>query len=459
VKKTFWEKRIPTLLGICIIVIGIGFTTFLTNKGVITFGRAALSETPENILISNISDTSFTVSYTTAIDVLGSLSFGKDKNLGATVFDDRDQGAQTVTARKTHHITLRSLQPNTKYVFAIISGKTTFLHNNQLFEATTGSTLETQPTSQQPISGNVLLPDGSSPKDAIVYLTASGIQTLSTLLGADGNYLLPLNTVRSDDLQSYALFAENATLKILVVSPLGKSNATILATQSKSVPPVTLTNDYDFTINTNPIASVSAYFGFPTFSATPSATASPQILSPRKEEGLSDQKPLFKGTASPGATIKVIIHSDEQITTQVTADNNGTWTFRPDQNLSPGQHTVTITTTDPFGVLRTITQSFTVFAQGSQVNQSATPSATPVVTITPTIIPSKTPSPTIQPLGTITQTASQSPTAIPTFVILPTTTPVQPGSASVVSLGFFAIAAVTVGLLLFFLSKGGISSL
>jgi hypothetical protein len=75
-KKTIWDKRIPTLLGILLIAIGIGLTSFLVNQGVVLTGHASPSTSPQNVRITNITDNSFTVSYNTDGDVIGSLNYG-----------------------------------------------------------------------------------------------------------------------------------------------------------------------------------------------------------------------------------------------------------------------------------------------------------------------------------------------------------------------------------------------
>ncbi len=90
-RRTIWSKRIPTLLGILLIAIGVGITSYLVNTGVIITSKAGPLETAQNIRISNITDSSFTVSFTTEALVIGSLNFGKDKNLGQTALDERDK--------------------------------------------------------------------------------------------------------------------------------------------------------------------------------------------------------------------------------------------------------------------------------------------------------------------------------------------------------------------------------
>lgn len=462
-KKTIWDKRIPNLLGILLIVIGIGITSFFVNRGVQLVSRASPTETPLEIRISNVLDTSVTVSYTTIEPVPGIITYGKDKDFGQTAHDDKQQLGDT-KAYKNHHITIRNLSPATKYYFAIISGKSTFLKNTVPFEVTTGPTLASAPTQQPPISGKVLLLNSIAPQEAIVYLTIPGAQTISRTVKGDGTYIIPLNSIRNLNLSSYIEVSPNTTIQMLFVDETLKSTVAILPKLANPVPIVTLSKNYDFTIGNTSLTTDSAeavadpkITGFPSFVATEvarGAVADPKILTPTKNQGFSDQQPVFKGTATPNETVTITIHSTENIQAQIKTDTQGLWTFRPTSPLSPGQHTISIISRGKSGVLKTITQSFTVHAAGTQVTQTATPSAT----LTPTLSPTATPTPL--PTSTPTPTIVLIPTATPTPFQIATSKGGQkiepPGSSSLIPVGIVALGTTLVGVLLFILTRGGV---
>lgn len=454
-RRSIWEKRLPTFLGVLVIAVGIGVTSLLVKTGVVFIGRAAPSEIPENIRITNVSDIAFTVSYTTEAKVLGTISFGKDESLGNIAVDDRDQ-AESISIYQTHHITAKGLTPSTKYFFVINSGQNTFSNNNVPFSVATTTANQTTSSSQKKVTGKVITPDASIPAEAIVYLTSEGEQTASSFLKVDGSYSLSLNSLVNQ--------TDDSIIQIIVVSPSQQSNVTVSTKQANPVPLIILSKNYDFTTSTLPIAtssaaaSPSAEINFPTLLVSPGSSSEPQITTPKKNEGFSDDQPLFKGTASPGTTVKIIINSEEQIQTQVVVDKAGNWSYRPDKSLSPGQHTITITAQDKFGILKTITQSFTVYAQGTQVDQTATPSATPTLTITPT------------PQATVSATPTLTPTPTPTPIESgPTPTPTkppseatkgglaEPGNKTWIIGGIAAFATMAVGALLFFLTRGSAS--
>jgi len=100
------------------------------------------------------------------------------------------------------------------------------------------------------------------------------------------------------------------------------------------------------------------------------------------------------------------------ITGRTTAGEDGTFSYSVPTGLTPGEHTITVSATID-GVLRQITKSFTVYAQG----ESSLPAfeATPSATLIPTLVPSATP--------TLLPTATIQPTVTPTGTIQPTATP------------------------------------
>ena len=424
-KKTIWDKRIPTLLGMLLIVVGIGLTSFLVNKGIILTGHANPTTNPQNVRITNITDNSFTVSYNTEAQVIGSLTYGKDQNLGQTALDDRDQQAESLVSHKIHSITVRNLSPVTKYFFSITSGQDKFLNNDVPFEAVTGTNIANAPSEQKPIVGNVVMSNGNAPEEGIIYITTDNSQVISSLLKSDGTYLIPLNSVRGQDLASYLDYSTVNTLKMLVFGDGLSSNVSLSISQINPVPTITLSQNYDFATGTQPVASSSAQqntiesFPSPKPNTNNSNVQEPEITTPKENQAFSDQQPLLKGTAEPNEIVNITINSDTPIQAKVTADANGNWSFRPSSPLAPGNHTITIITKGANGILRTITQSFTVFAAGSQVNPVANPP-----TATPTPLATPTPSPSPSAAATPTPSPTLTPTTIPTPTITPIPTPV-----------------------------------
>lgn len=89
-RASLWYKRIPTLLGLFLLGAGLVTVSWLINSDTLFLTKASPPYTPENIRITNLSDTSFTISFTTATPVLGTLSYGTSPTGGNVALDDRD---------------------------------------------------------------------------------------------------------------------------------------------------------------------------------------------------------------------------------------------------------------------------------------------------------------------------------------------------------------------------------
>lgn len=463
--RSLWNKRIPTILGFILLGVGLFSLNWLINSGALFLTKAAPEYAPEDIRITNLSDTSFTVSYVTKEPVIGTLSYGENTSLGKVAFDDRDQQSGTPQPYITHHITVRNLSPNTKYYFTITSADKTFLDKDMPFIVQTLSPLSDNPPPQPPIVGKVVYPDGTSDNNILIFLVSENAQVISTLTKKDGTFVLPLNAIRTKDYTSYLQLKDDSVIKLLVKSSNYESRVSLLASQINPVPQITLSNTYDFTTSFEPLsdnlssesASQTIKESFPSFTATEALPTEPRILVPKNQEAFSDQQPKFEGTAPPGSEVEIEINSQTAIKTTIKADTRGVWSFRPQQKLAPGEHTITIKTKDENGILRIIKRSFTVYAQGSQFTEpSVSPQEpTPTPTNTPTPTPTQQPTPTNTPLPTVESTPAS---ITPTIDLSPTPTlpPPQesPGSSLMVFSGIITTLMAGIGLLLFVLSRG-----
>lgn len=442
--KNFWNKKIPTLLGFFLIASGILLTSYLAQKGILPFINAAPSETPTNIRITNMTDSSFTITYKTADSITGTISYGTNAGMGQIALDDRDQKSGRPQDYQIHSITLRQLTASTNYYYSIISGTTTFLNNNKPFILKTGPTIYSSPSDIPPISGRIITPDGNNAIFVIVFVKTITSQLLSTLTNNNGLYILPINTIRTSDLKYYEKIEPSNKFDLLV------NNNNLLSTilwggdTSKPIPLITIGNNYDFIVSSSPIASTSALpLGFPQFTLDQSLNATPVIITPTNNETFTDAQPLFAGKATPNSVVNITIHSSDIITTKVKADTQGNWIYRPSTPLAPGQHTIAMSTIDNNGIIKTIIKTFTIFASGTQVAEAATPSATLAPSATPTV--TLTPTPTIIP--TISSSNIISPTQNPKT--LPAT-----GSSSGIMLGLLGLLGSATGIILFLASRG-----
>lgn len=435
-RNNFWNKRIPTLFGLLVISLAIVGTTFLVGQRTFFTQEAAPSSDPMEIRITNVTDSSFTVSYYTNSSVPGSLNFGKG-SLTQTIVDDKDKNA--IVEHKTHSFTVKNLTPLTKYSFIIVSGQNTYQNNGVPYQIETAPTIDAKPSTGFLI-GKLTTQTGSIPKEGIIYLTSLGSAPLSTVMKSDGSYTISFENLRTESLDSYFQLKSSSELKLLVITDSGTSKLTVSAKDIVNVPTIVVSKDYDFTQAESVATSSATTEEFPDIAKTKSLST-PKITSPLEDQNLTTTQPTFKGTGIPNDKIKITIQSPEEIQGEVIVDSRGNWTFKPSTPLSPGEHTITITARDSTGILRTITQTFTIqAAEAAVVPSSATPSPTPSAT----------------PIATVSATPSATPIAIPTPTPITIETPVPtlpPTGSSQVSTGIMGIALAVIGAAFFVLSR------
>ncbi len=442
------EKQLPAYLGFVVLLVALGITILLSGNTVLFITKATVGSEPKNIQISNITDSSFTISYTTDVPTNGSISYSPDPSLSQIALDDRDQQASGAANHQVHFITVKNLAPETKYYYAINSGSQKTENNGAPFEISTTQWSQGQTGSSAPtLSGSVALSDGSVPTEGIVYVKTDGSQQLATTILPDGSYQLSLDGLQSS---TSATLSPDTVLQVQAETATQQSSAKVLVSEADQVPKIIIPQNYDFTLGTEPSVepsqTASQSGGFP--EDTPAPVNSPVITSPTDQQAYKDQQPLFTGMALPNTEVDITIKSQQEISAKVTSDDSGSWQFRPPVSLAPGNHTITMSSLDANGILQTISRSFTVYAQGSKfiepsVSPIAQPSpiATPTAVMTPTTAPTATPTPTISIQPTIP--APQKPT--PTLAPVPKT-----GSSAVITGVISGMAILGIGALLFF---------
>lgn len=167
---------------------------------------------PQNLRISNLTDSSATVSWTTpqkrtkgfvhystssSFPLFSFLPFPKTEK----ALDDTDRLTQKIGRYTLHHVALNSLQPNTRYYFKIYTG----FHRYGQGSFTTGSTLKTL-GSPQPVYGQATDDQKKPVVGALVYLALKNGEKqsalLSTLTNKEGRWQLDLGNARSGDLKN-----------------------------------------------------------------------------------------------------------------------------------------------------------------------------------------------------------------------------------------------------------------
>jgi len=441
------EKRIPTIIAIFILVLGIGGGVFLVKNTSRWFAGASVGIVPQQVKITNITENSFTISWVTDNQTSGFVKYGTDKELSFTAQDDRDQLSGNQGSFFTHHVTLKGLTPSTNYFFKINSGGKFFDNNGQPYQTRTGPNIQDLARESDIVYGTVLKQDGSPAEGVIVYLTLANASPLSTLTRSSGNWVIPLNLARSVDLSSWATYDKEASVEEIFVQggPVGTATAISVTKNDNPLPPITLGGNFDFRQGlpsptptpTFSSASFTSGFSLENFS-TPTPVL--KIINPSQGEEVSVSNPEIFGTGPGGETLTIVVESPETIQGKVVISADGSWRWTPPKNLSPGQHTVTVSL--PNG--QRVSHSFVVLAAGEDKTLSFTSS--PSATIAPT--PRLTPTPTLTPMPSLRETPI--PTLTPTPFVrssLPSTDEGIPRSGNLTPTFLFFIMGIVLILL------------
>lgn len=425
-------KTLPTILGLIILVIGTFFGAYFLNQQQVFKLGASADTMPKNLRMSNITDNSITVSWTTDRDSLGFVLWGDIESRITTVEKESD------VKSLAHSVTVTSLTPQKRYFFKINSDGTEYDNEGIPWEVVTGASLGINRNSNL-ISGSVITATSEPARNALVYANISGY-LLSTLTSNAGNFVFQLGNARASDLNSYAQIDEAQTLIEVFVQapPAGISSAQVFPQAARPVPPVIIGQTHDFrnlppsTIGGTPGVELNlpqggnaqSRFSVPQDGA-PVSSENVTLESIEQGESITTTTPEFFGTGPDGVELTITVESENPVTENVTVGTNGAWKWTPPTDLAAGLHRITIRWIDASGITRSLTRNFVVQAaegpafeaSGSATLETSTPTPTtrPVSTSSPT--PSVSSSPTSTPLpDDVPETGSLTPTLI--FTIL-----------------------------------------
>lgn len=403
-------KRIPTAVGVLILLGGLVAGVILVNnrQGLLT--KAGPTEAPKNVKISNKGANTFTVSWTTDTPVTGFVKYSENPaKITTPAGDVRDQISGSSQGYTNHYVTVSGLNPEKTIYFLIGSGSQTYNDSGKPFEVRTGK--QVIAPSEDVINGKVVGVDGSNINNAIVYVEVEGGQTLSTMTKTDGTWRLNLALSRDSNGSVLTYDVSTSLVSIFVQAGIsGTATAITNTAKAKPVGDIILGKNLSFVDSVT--ASVSGTVaessvkssGFkniteeasPVLSPEASESAGSMVISYPAINGemIATSTPQFAGKTSPGTTIRVSVHSAVELTQIIKSDKNGDWKWTPPQKLEPGVHTITLEYTDSNNVFQKVVRSFTVLAAdkvGGLPAFTATPSAiiTTAVTATLTATPTK----------------------------------------------------------------------
>jgi len=428
-KSGLLGKRIPTLVGLLILIGGLIAGVFLVSQRQGLGTSAGPTESPKNVRVTNRGTNTFSVSWTTDTPTTGFVKYSENPaRITTPAGDVRDQISGSAQSYTNHYVNITGLSADTTYYFVIGSGPQTYNDDGKPFQIRTGP--QVIPPPEDVINGVIVSGSATPVNGAIVYVEAEGGEALSTTTKVDGTWRLNLASSRDKAGQGLTYDKDQTILSIFVQAGTGGTATAITNTSTDSpVNDIVMGKNQSF-VETLPQpitdASGTDTQGFGSLEAAPTqaievqlseeATASVKVLNPAiNGEMIATSSPELRGTAVPGTDIRITVESDPQ-SALIKADASGNWTWTPPLALEPGIHTITIQYTEAGGLQATIERTFTVLAYedaGGLPAFTATPSAA-----TPTVTPTATPTTEATLMGTLEITPT------PTDVI-PTPTPLE----------------------------------
>ncbi len=404
-KKT---KRLPTILGIFILLAGATAGVFLIRQGTNQFLRASQETTPRQVKITNVTDNAFTVSWITDTAINGFIKYDISKELTLVAQDDRNEISGETNSFSTHHVTIKGLKPKTTYFFKIFSDKKALDSDDQEYQATTASIIQDPLPENDVAYGTIVQADGSPAEGVVVYLSLANAVPQSTLTKASGSWLIPLSSILANNLTSYVSYDREASIEEIFVQGIGAITATAIAITKNDSPMPTITLGQAFDFRTTQAKPTQP----PTVSQPEaekgrfSVETGLKIINPSEGENINALKPEFSGTGPAGEKLTITVHSPQIISDDIIIAENGSWNWVPPSSLSVGEHTITITLPDG----QSISRLFTVLAAGESDLPSfaSTPSATLTPSVTPSITATPSPTPTATISGRISMPSTES---------------------------------------------------
>lgn len=429
--------KLPTILGVLILVIGLIAGIFLINSRKVFKLGAEGDFAPKNVRISNITDDSLTITWTTDVKSKGFVKWGKSESSLSKVALE-----ENIEKEFIHSANLLATGLNTKIYFQINSNGEDFDNSGISWQSKTLSEKITQKSSLMG-SGTIFSIDGSTPAKAIVYLSIEG-KILSTTTSQEGSWVIPISLFINP-------LPETTVVEISVIDGQGgTAQANIYPKTINETPIIIIGKIYDFR-NYIPSASsdlpesqltipeaveVSSRFEI---DKTKIDFSNETVTLDSIDEGeiITTTNPEFFGSAPKSTEIEITIESELQ-TGSLISSSSGKWSWSPPANLEPGEHTITLKWRGEDGILRTLTRSFIIQA-GEAPAFEATPSATPInqplQTATPTNIPRATNTPTSVPTITSTPRISATPSSIITST--PSNSPLPESGSLTPTIGLF----------------------
>lgn len=199
--KSKEKSFVVIVIFILLVIVLIPLTIYTVNYINEIRTKALPTESPQEVEVTNVMDTSATISWQTPSQkTIGYVKYGDTTELTGVAFDKRDNG-KVNGEYSLHYVELSDLTPSTTYYYAIVVGGKEYLNNESPYQFTAGQVLSTIRT-PVPLKGDVEDPSLGS-EEVIVFLYARNGEDISnklSVLTSSKRYSFDLSNLRSLDL-------------------------------------------------------------------------------------------------------------------------------------------------------------------------------------------------------------------------------------------------------------------
>lgn len=368
------NHRIPTILGTLLLLVVLATGVWLSLQTTNTQSGASGDCSPSGIQVTNLTNKSADISFTTSATCASSLNV------------DSQTIQNFKSSSTTHYFRVNNLSASTQYQYFIISNGQEHRQVSYVFKTAP------LPSGSLPTAnlawGKVVLASGSPSPNSIVYLNISGALPLSALTDSNGQWHILLSNSFTEDKTSLFTPPTTGVEDIYVYSPDGQLTQLENNIASNDPVPNIIVGQGQSNLGQGPISTQVP--------AKAVATSTPIIIStklkissPAEGESITALKPDIFGTGKGNSTVNLGV--DTATTGTTVSKTDGTWNWSPTANLSLGKHILTVTLGNEI-----LQRNFTIITPSSSTSPlsfSSTPSATvaPVLTSTPTSMPTTIP--------------------------------------------------------------------
>jgi hypothetical protein len=410
------QKRIPTILGLLVLVVSLVAGVFLFGGGTGLFApRATPETTPKNIVLSNVTDKSFTVTFYTDEETIGFIKYGASANdIKEQASDDRDQLSGIIKPYRLHQVTVRGLEPNTNYYYLLgTDSNTTFDSAGSPYEIRTASSQSGASPNNQTIYGTVSQANGQAGDGAVVFVTLEGAGALSTLVKSSGSWAVSLSNAFDVNLNSYPEVNDSSmlTIKVQGLDPSLVTNRVVSVANAQPVPEIIM--GQEASVEEENLSEAREELLADDIGGlgqegelTDNLDIDESIpVSTESDDGLSDEnfsldeaerildlneieeassatdtvintsQPIIRATLPPNTTVEIVINSETTIETIVETDSEGNLIVDLASlggELEPGEHTISYSYTDPnMGEEVIQSYNFTVSTEADDLGRGA----------------------------------------------------------------------------------------